>query len=66
MKKCEYCGKEGSAPDVRGAKSAAVSLGNYRMAMNVDIEICDACANRIMGATLGALIEQLSTGRSGR
>ena len=31
MRKCDYCGREGSAPDVRGAKSASVSVGNYRM-----------------------------------
>ena len=64
MKKCEYCGKEGGAPNVRGCKSAAVSIGNYRLAIDVNVEVCDRCADRIMGVTIGKLIEQLQVGRS--
>lgn len=60
MRKCDYCGREGSAPDVRGAKSAAVSIGNYRMSASIDVGVCEACANRIMGAAMGRLLEQLS------
>ena len=64
MKKCEYCGREGTAPHVRGAKSAAVSIGNYRMAIDVDVELCDRCADMIMGVAMGKLIALLETGRS--
>ena len=64
MKKCDYCGREGSAPDVRGAKSASVSVGNYRMPIDVDVTLCERCANRIMGVTMGRLIEQLQVGRA--
>ena len=60
MRKCDYCGREGSAPDVRGAKSAAVQVGNYRASANVDVSVCEACANRIMGVAMGKLLEQLS------
>lgn len=63
MKKCEFCGKEGGAPDVRGCKSAAVSIGNYRLAIDVDVEVCERCADRIMGVAMGKLIEQLQVGR---
>ena len=66
MKKCEYCGREGCAPDVRGAKSAAVSIGNYRMGASIDVSVCEACANRIMGAAMGKLFEQLGTGKEER
>jgi len=64
MKKCERCGREGTAPHVRGAKSAAVSIGNYRMAVDVDVELCDRCADAIMGVAMGKLIVLLETGRS--
>ncbi|MBR4687084.1 MAG: hypothetical protein IKP01_02120 [Bacteroidales bacterium] len=60
MKKCEFCGKEGTAPNVRGAKSAAVSLGNYRMAANVDVEICESCADAVMGEMLGKLLGRIA------
>lgn len=60
MRKCDYCGREGSAPDVRGAKSAAVSIGNYRLSASIDVGVCDACADRIMGVAMGRLLEQLS------
>ena len=62
MKKCMYCGKEGTAPNVRGAKSVAVSIGNFRMAANVDIEICDMCAEAMMGAAVGRLLFELEKG----
>lgn len=66
MRKCEYCGKEGSAPDVRGAKSAAVTIGNYRLNASIDVGVCEACANRIMGIAMGKLFEQLGTGKEER
>ena len=60
MRKCDYCGREGCAPDVRGAKSAAVSVGNYRLSASIDVGVCEACADRIMGVAMGRLLEQLS------
>lgn len=63
MRKCEFCGAEGCAPKVRGAKSAAVSLGNYRMSAPVDVELCDACADAVMGELLGKLLGRLAEGR---
>lgn len=60
MRKCDYCGCEGSAPDVRGAKSAAVSVGNYRLSASIDVGVCEACAERIIGVAMGRLLEQLS------
>lgn len=59
MRKCEYCGREGSAPDVRGAKSASVSVGNYRASACVDVAICSDCADRIMGESLDELLARL-------
>ena len=56
MKKCEFCGREGSAPHVRGCKSAAVTIGNYRMSVGVDVEVCDKCADRIMAKAMDTLI----------
>ena len=65
-KKCDYCGREGTAPDVRGVKSAAVSVGNYRLSADVDVGVCEACADRIMGVAMGKLFEQLGTGKEER
>lgn len=59
MKKCDYCGTEGTAPDVRGAKSAAVSIGNYRMNVAIDATLCERCADRIMGKAMDALLLEL-------
>lgn len=59
MRKCDYCGREGSAPDVRGAKSASVSIGNYRMPIDVDVTLCSDCADRIMGESLDELLARL-------
>lgn len=64
MKKCEFCGTEGTAPKVRGAKSAAVSIGNYRLGISIDAEICERCAERIMGEAMSKLVVLLETGRS--
>lgn len=64
MKKCEYCGRKGTAPNVRGCKSAAVSIGNYRLAVDVDVEICEKCAEKMMGEVMSKLIVLLETGRS--
>ena len=63
MRKCEYCGREGSAPDVRGAKSASVSIGNYRMPIDVDVALCERCAERIMAEALDVLTVELTVAR---
>ena len=63
MRKCDYCGREGSAPDVRGAKSAAVSVGNYRMTIDVDVALCERCAERIMAEALDVLTVELTVVR---
>ena len=63
MKKCMYCGKEGTAPHVRGAKSASVGIGNFRVAENIDVEPCDNCADEVMGAVIRELLLQLQTTR---
>lgn len=52
MKKCDYCGREGSAPDVRGAKSVAVQIGNYRVNVEVDLTVCEECADRFLFGAL--------------
>lgn len=62
-KKCEYCGREGCAPKVRGAKSAAVSIGNYRMAVDVDVEVCEECSEKLMAKAMDALILAITVGR---
>lgn len=59
MKKCEFCGREGTAPDVRGARSVAVQIGNYRMNVDSDVVICDKCADRFMSKALDALAVEL-------
>ena len=59
MRKCDYCGREGSAPDVRGAKSAAVQVGNYRASANVDVSVCEECAGKMMYYALRKLVECL-------
>jgi len=59
MRKCGICGREGTAPDVRGAKSAAVSIGNYRLAVDVDLAICEKCAGKAMQAAVDELIVEL-------
>lgn len=58
-RKCDYCGAEGTAPHVRGAKSAAVSIGNYREAACIDVRICDRCADEVMRDALRAVLERL-------
>ena len=63
MKKCDYCGREGNAPDVRGTKSAAVTVGNYRMNADVDLTICEKCADEVMRKALNVLIRALAEGR---
>ena len=63
MRKCDYCGREGSAPDVRGAKSASVSVGNYRMFIDVDVTLCERCAERIMAEALDVLTVELTVVR---
>lgn len=64
MKKCEFCGKEGTAPNVRGAKSAAVSIGNYRTAASIDVEVCEGCADAIMHEALGKLLLRIEERRA--
>ena len=56
MRKCDYCGREGNAPNVRGAKSAAVSIGNYRMPVDIDVTICEECADKIMYRAIKELV----------
>lgn len=60
MKKCEHCGREGSAPHVRGAKSAAVTIGNYRMAVDIDVQLCEKCADRVMAKAMDVLTVELA------
>ena len=60
------CGREGHAPDVRGASSAAVSLGNYRQAADVDIVICEECAGKAMAEALRTLVSLLPAKEGGR
>ena len=64
MRKCYFCGREGYAPDVRGTKSAAVTIGNYRMNADVDLTICEKCADEVMRKALDVLIGALAEGRS--
>lgn len=59
-RKCEYCGREGTAPKVRGAKSAAVTIGNYRLNIDIDVQLCEGCADRIMAKAMDALIVELA------
>ena len=59
-RKCDRCGREGCAPDVRGAKSAGVNIGNYRMAVDVAVTLCDECAERIMARALDELVLALT------
>lgn len=59
MRKCDYCGREGTAPDVRGVKSVGINVGNYRMTMDVDLSICEMCANVVMGVAMGGIANQL-------
>lgn len=59
MKKCDYCGREGTAPDVRGTKSVAVQIGNYRMNVECDLTICETCADRFMSGALDSLAVEL-------
>ena len=59
MKKCNYCGREGTAPDVRGTKSVAVQIGNYRMNVECDLTICETCADRFMSGALDSLVVEL-------
>lgn len=59
MRKCDYCGREGTAPDVRGAKSAAVSIGNYRFAIDVNVTLCADCADELMARVMDELVLQL-------
>lgn len=60
MKKCEHCGREGVAPHVRGAKSAAVTIGNYRVAVDIDVQLCEKCADRVMAKAMDVLIVELA------
>lgn len=62
MRKCDYCGLEGGVPHVRGAKSAAVSIGNYRTQANVDVTICEECADKLMRDAVAHLVDALSRG----
>lgn len=59
MKKCMACGREGNAPHVRGVKSAAVQLGNFREQVDVDATLCEACAGRVMQKAMDALIVEM-------
>lgn len=62
MKKCMYCGKEGTAPDVRGVKSIGINVGNFRITESVDIEVCEMCANVMMGTAMGNMLLQMPDG----
>jgi hypothetical protein len=50
------CGREGTAPDVRGAKSACVNVGNYRTTVDVDVALCERCAGKAIGRAMDELI----------
>lgn len=60
MRKCMKCGREGTAPDVRGAKSAGVNIGNYRQVVDVDVELCEECAGKLMRRAMDELILALT------
>lgn len=56
------CGREGTAPDVRGAKSAGVNVGNYRQTVDVDVALCERCAGKAIGRAMDELILALTVG----
>lgn len=58
-RKCKFCGREGAAPEVRGAKSVGVNVGNFRQTVDVDVEICEMCANVAIGAAIGEMMVKL-------
>ena len=62
MKKCTKCGREGTAPDVRGVKSAGVNLGNFRLAIDISDELCEECAGKAMARAMDELILALGIG----
>lgn len=59
MRKCDYCGREGGTPHVRGARSAAVSIGNFRTAVDVDVTLCEQCAEKVMYRAIKELVIDL-------
>ena len=61
-RKCQMCGREGTAPDVRGAKSAGVNVGNYRTTVDVDVELCERCAGKVIRRAMVELILALTVG----
>lgn len=61
-RKCQMCGREGTAPDVRGAKSAGVNVGNYRTTVDVDVALCERCAEKVIGRAMDELILALTVG----
>jgi len=61
-RKCQMCGREGTAPDVRGAKSAGVNAGNYRTTVDVDVALCERCAGKAIGRAMDELILALTVG----
>lgn len=62
IRKCGLCGREGYVPSVRGAKSLAVSIGNFRAMRSIDVEICEECANRIMDEALSGMLPNVDGG----
>lgn len=66
MRKCEFCGAEGCAPKVRGAKSAGVNVGNFRATVDIDVSLCEECADRLMRRAMDELILALTVEGCGR
>lgn len=61
-RKCDRCGRVGCAPEVRGAKSAGVNVGNFRATVDVDVALCERCAEKVIGRAMGELILALTVG----
>lgn len=61
-RKCMKCGREGTAPEVRGAKSAGANVGNYRRTVDVDVSLCERCADKAIGRAMDELILALTVG----
>ena len=58
-RKCDYCGKEGNVPAVRGANTVGVQLGNFRRAMTTSVVLCADCARGFMDRALDAAADAM-------
>ena len=53
------CGREGCAPEVRGAKAAGVNIGNFRLPIEIDAVLCEECAGKAMARAAAELLAAL-------